>query len=395
MNIYIVTRENLIGGKAGASRVRCYAKAIISGGICCKVLLIKQSRGNGVLPIGEFENIPYLSMGTEISTKKTDITRYISYLKDDFSLCKYLEKNLKSGDVVFEYGATIFHTFLLINIAHKKGAKFVRDLCEYPFGTQKESIFAKTQRWILLNYQFKRYDGVVSISDSLFSLAKKYCSKSCQIIKVPILVEYKKYSLEDLRHKADAPYIFHSGTLYEQKDGFVSMIDAFGKACQNEEFKMNFVTTGNLRNSPHATAIDELIHKYKIEDRVLFTGYLSSHDLCVHLQKASVVIINKYENQQNTFCFSTKLAEYLAAGKSVIITRVGEAMNWLTNGTDSYIIEPNDKEVLVNAILEVCNNNKLQSILGKNARQTCKDSFDYKIWSKPLCDFFQNLYSKL
>lgn len=65
---------------------------------------------------------------------------------------------------------------------------------------------------------------------------------------------------------------------------------------------------------------------------MLFTGYLSHEDLKDYLSKASMVIINKYRNQQNEHCFSTKLGEYLAAAKPVIITNVGEAMNWLENG---------------------------------------------------------------
>ena len=110
------------------------------------------------------------------------------------------------------------------------------------------------------------------------------------------------------------------------------------------------------------------------------------------MQKASVVILNKYQNQQNTYCFSTKLAEYLAAGKTVIITRVGEAMNWLTDGKDSYIIEPQNQDILVNAILTVCNDINLQRLLGENARQTCRDFFDYRMWSRRLSEFLQDLY---
>lgn len=394
MNVYIVTRENILGGKAGASRVRCYAKALLSQNITCTVLLIKQSKGNGIQKSGIHEEIPYEAMGTEITTNRYSYRRYISYLRDDIALIRYLSGKLEPGDVIFEYGTTVFHTFFLIAIAHRRNAMFVRDLCEYPFGTQKEDFMSWLQRYIVLKFQFPIYDGVVAISDSLTDLAKTYCPSNCIIVKVPILVEFDNYNLADKSDSSDIPYIFHSGTLYEQKDGFVGMIDAFGKACEDPNFRYNFVSTGNILNSPHANEIEKLLNKYGIQKRVFFTGYLTQSDLCEYLQGASMVIINKYNNQQNKYCFSTKLAEYLAAGKPLIITKVGEAMNWLTNMKDAIIINPNDKKQLVSAILNISMDTELRHKLSVNARKTCRQSFDIMRWSLFLKEFFLNVSNK-
>lgn len=394
MNVYLVTRENILGGKAGASRVRCYAKALLSQNINCTVLLVKQSKGSGIQKSGIHEDIPYEAMGTEITTNRYSFRRYISYLRDDIALIKYLSEKLDPSDVVFEYGTTVFHTFFLIAIAHRRKALFVRDLCEYPFGTQKESFASWLQRKIVLKHQFPMYDGVVSISDSLTDLANTYCSSSCLIAKVPILVEFDNYNLADKSDSSDIPYIFHSGTLYEQKDGFVGMIDAFGKACEDPNFKYNFVSTGNVSNSPHVDEIKKLLNKYGIQKRVFFTGYLTQSDLCEYLQGASIVIINKYNNQQNKYCFSTKLAEYLAAGKPLIITKVGEAMNWLTNMKDAIIVNPNDKKQLVSAILNTSMDTELRHKLSVNARKTCKESFDIMQWSLCMKEFFLKVSNK-
>ncbi len=392
MKIFLVTRENILGGLAAASRIRCLVKAFVNSGITCEVLLIKQSKGNGVESKGVFEGIEYRSMGVELSTKKTDVRRYIGYIHDDFALFNYLNRNLESDDIIFEYGSTIFHTHVILSIAHRKNAKFVRDLVEYPFGTQKETLFSKLQRKIMLVSQFRRYDGVVAISDALCNLAREYCRNTVSVIKVPILVEYDKYEIENKSFDCEENYIFHCGTLYEQKDGFVSMIKAFALYCQDKKNKpLSFISTGKIENSPHRDEIYSIIQEYSISDKVSFIGYVSNDVMKEYLQKASMVIINKNRNQQNTYCFSTKLAEYMAAGKAIVISRFGEAINWLTDRYDCFVVEPGNIEELVLAITELQNNVVMRKKIGENARKTCKRSFSHLIWATELKSFFMQL----
>lgn len=104
-----------------------------------------------------------------------------------------------------------------------------------------------------------------------------------------------------------------------------------------------------------------------------------------------MVIINKYHNQQNTYCFSTKLGEYLAAAKPVVITNVGEVVNWLENGKSAYVIKPKDSNALANAIVQVFNNPDKARLIGRAGQQLCQRSFDYRVWSKPLVDFMKQI----
>ena len=190
------------------------------------------------------------------------------------------------------------------------------------------------------------------------------------------------------------PYIFHSGTLYEQKDGFVGMLEAFGKAKQKLNSPLKFISTGHVEGSRHEHEIIRVINQYHIENDVMFTGSLSNDELKAKLQGAALVIINKYKTQQNHYCFSTKLGEYLAAAKPVIITRVGEAMNWLTDGKDCIIVEPEDNNALADAIVEAVSQLATMRNIGKNGQSMCRHAFDYRNYGKVLVDFFTSLSNK-
>lgn len=393
MKVYIVTGEPFPNGMAATNRIKCYAWSLINQGLDVEVLIFRRTEGPGMMlgntkGVGCFENIHYRYIGnTSIRRKNPFVWRLVEKM-DHVRTILYLRNKLKIGDVVLLYcGHQLNLSLQIIKFTHKTGAKYVRDLCELPFGTGEETAKRIRQREKTYTHLFPRLNGVISISDALSDLAAKYMSRE-KIIKVPILVNFDKYKLDDLSSESTVPYIFHSGTLYEQKDGILGMLEAFGLAVKKLGKPLNFVLTGTKTKSPHVKEIDNIIQKYQLQDKVFFTGYLSNDDLKLYLSKATLVIINKYETQQNHYCFSTKLGEYLASAKPLVITNVGEAMNWLENGKSAYIIPPHHIETLSEAIVNVINNPTESKQVGINGQQVCREFFDYRVWGKFMVDFF-------
>lgn len=397
MRVFIVTDGPFPIGMAPTKRIKCFAKSLQLSKVECKVLVFSrvdsrtqkngENESNGI-----YEGVPFVFIGKDVKVK----SRIVSKIRSLFSQVKLLaffKKHLNSDDVVYAYVHDKY-TFLMdiaIHIVHNKGAKYVRELCELPFGKGKETKRAVANRKRILKKQFPQYDGVIAISSSLAGLAKEHVNNRCKVFILPILVEYDQYDLEDCSDRATVPYVFHSGSLTEQKDGILGMIEAFGMACKKLDFSIQFICTGSKEKSMFSKEIDELIKKYQLFDKLFFKGFIDNDTLRSYLKSASLVIINKYPTQQNEYCFSTKLGEYMAAGKPIIITNVGEATHWLTNRKDSIIVETNNLTVLSDAIVELFASESLRKELGNNARKTCLNSFDYKVYSSSLKQYFYSL----
>ena len=320
------------------------------------------------------------------------VIRKINDYQDRLKLVKFLVNKLKNDDIVLWYcGVFVSFVNTIIDIVHIKNAKFVRDVCELPYGTSEETIKSVKLRKKTLLKQFPKCDGFITISDALTNLVKKYQSSYAKVIKIPILVDFEKYDLPDYSKNSEFPYILHSGTLYEQKDGILGMIEAFGIASQKLSYSIRFILTGKKESSPHFLEINNLIKKYQLEDKIIFTGYLSDSELKEYLSKASLVIINKYKTQQNEYCFSTKLGEYLSAGKPVIITKVGEAMNWLTDGESAYFVESEDVLLLAEKIVHAFTDTEDRCKIAHRGKIVCKNSFDYHGYGSKLLDFFYSI----
>lgn len=363
---------------------------MLNGGVDCEVLMYKQLSCYGYGLKGKFEGIPYHIVGGTCELKPT-LKRKFFCAFNIVQLLFLLLVKLRKGDVLFTMGGDLTLTGKLITIAHLKKAKFVRDLCELPFGTHEESPEAVNNRHRIEAEQFPRYDGVLTISDALTEYALKSVLPSCKIIKIPILVDFDKFNMDNRSEEAKIPYIFHSGTLTEQKDGILGMIDAFGMAKQKLDFPVKFISTGKIEGSKHETELRSLIDKYNLKEDITFTGYISEEELKAYLQRASLVVINKYRTQQNKYCFSTKLGEYLAAAKPVIITNVGEAMNWLKDKESAYVVEPENIEALTDAFVNAFTHLEDSRAVGLRGKEVCRNSFDYRCWSKPLADYFNQL----
>lgn len=399
MKVYIVTREPFPNGMAGTNRIKCYAKAIQEQGIPCEVIIFVRSEVYGKSPKntmreGIIEGISYKYIGAVPLRHKNIFVRKINDVLDKIKTMSYLSKHLQKDDIVFSYcGVYVRYINMIINLTHKRKAIFVRDLCELPYGTSKETKKKIKLRKYTLEKQFPKCDGFVAISETLAEIAVQYKNPCAQVLKVPILVDFEKYSMPDRSKEAEIPYIFHSGTLLEQKDGILGMIEAFGKALHKLPFPIRFVSTGKKEKSPHYKAIDSIIEKYHLEDSVIFTGYLSEDDLRKYLSEASLVIINKYNTQQNKYCFSTKLGEYLAASKPVIITNVGEAMHWLTDNIDSYVVDAENVDALSDRIVDAFADEEKRYYIAHNGNELCKTCFNYRCYGGIFKDFFYKLSS--
>ena len=396
MKVYIVTKEPFPKGMAATNRIICLAKAFISAGIDCMVIVFSRTyKDNSIPGVGVFEGVPYEYIGGSSQRPNIKWVARLQSLWLRVALLCYLKKKIQSGDVVYDFiGKSNRLKDKIIGIVHRKGGFCVRELNEYPFGTGKETKKTAKQREYAFKHLFPQYDGIIAISDALVDVAKNYCSPQCVIQKIPILVDFEKYNYPDESSSNLVPYIFHSGTLYEQKDGILGMIEAFGRAVKELDFPVKFISTGYKEKSPHIYEINSIIKKYNIEDYVVFTGYISEEKLKMYLKGASMCIINKYPNQQNRYCFSTKLGEYMAAGKPIIITRVGEAVNWLENYKDALIIEPQDIQALTNAIVKLFCDKDLRNAIGNEARETCHHAFDYHCNGRPLKQFITSIKDK-
>jgi glycosyltransferase involved in cell wall biosynthesis len=145
-----------------------------------------------------------------------------------------------------------------------------------------------------------------------------------------------------------------------------------------DKFDVHFVLVGDAKigsktSRAYLNDIKCLIKTKKLDDFFIFTGrvpyqsvpgYITSFDLCVApYDPSKSPELKKY----GFFYTPLKLFEYLAAGKPVVTTNVGNIRKII--GRDrGVLVPPNDHLKLANAVADLLRSPSIRDRLGKNAR---------------------------
>lgn len=393
MKIHIYAEITFPEGMAPTKRVTCYAKGLIAAGaevrIVCTHRLIEKSVDNQYPEQGVIDGISY-SYSSGKYKRKNKIVRGLDWkYLDALRAYKDVCKNVKKDDGLFVYGQSLFMQLCLIKGGNKVGAKIIKECCEHPSAlVNMKSVWVRFSKWYEYNFIMPKYDGFVAISHNLESFCMRYKRIDAKVLIVPILVENKNnIDYNNYSSPYKEPYIIHTGTMLEAKDGISKILYAFKKFKQETGSSCKLVFTG-----PHAT--DEcpyinMIRELGIESDVELLGYVSMEEIQVLQHYASLTIIYKSDNLQTRNCFPTKLGEMLLASVPVITTQVGDANLYLENNKNAVIIPVNDERSLVLAIKDLFDDKNKARRLAEEAKKVALTSFNPIFQGKRLYDFIR------
>ncbi len=388
MKLYIITNEPFPNGMAATKRIACYAKSLVMQGDKCEIILFHRTevygkKPNNTLGNGQCEGYTFRYIGgTPLRGSNVFYRRYCDYI-DKVNTLRYLSRHLTQEDVVMLYmREETSLTQRILRLAKKRGVAVIRELCEYPFGTQEEQPQTAAKREAYMRDVFTQFDGAVCISEPLLAYAKEHHPNG-RFIKVPILVE-QQVAADKYEH--ERPYIFHGGTMFERKDAIVSTMKAYGMAFQRINGQLDFILAGPP--SPHQKELDRIIREYGMEGHVTFLPLLPPHEVAKYQNGAYLTILSKNDNPQNRFGFSTKLGEIMMSETPVITTTVGEANCWLKDGESAYIVEPHRPELIADKIVDVFRHPEESRKIALRAKEIAVEFFSLPYQGKRLHDYF-------
>lgn len=133
---------------------------------------------------------------------------------------------------------------------------------------------------------------------------------------------------------------------------------------------------------PHDRALDDpldfpaMVRDLGLEDCVMFTGHLPAEDVIDLLAAADVLVMPKIDHLLNRVAMPIKIAEYMAAGRPVVSSRICELDQCLAEGKDIVFCEPGDASGLADSISRVLSDPNLSDKLASSARLAASRIFD-------------------
>ena len=231
----------------------------------------------------------------------------------------------------------------------------------------------------LLERSIPRLVDTISVSShKLEKLCIRFGVENNRILKTPVGADLRRFgphiSGESIRRKYNLQQkitILYLGQLHGGQ--YVKMFIEAANIVLHKRSDAIFLIVGQ---GYMADQLKDLVIRYGIEDRVIFVGSIPP-DLIPHYIGASDICIAPFEENEVTICKSPlKIVEYLASGKPIVASLVGEVRNMV--GGVGLLAEPGDYRALAEATLSLFDNQQLRQEMGFRARQRAEQRYNWQ-----------------
>lgn len=242
---------------------------------------------------------------------------------------------------------------------------------------------------IINMYAKKHFSGVAVISKGL---KEYYIGKGVKNLEViNMFVDASRF--DKMGVKPDEKYIAYCGTVSVRKDGVDTLIQAFSIFQKTHpDYKLYLMGQFDVLGSEDI--LKELISRLNLDKSVIFKGCVSADVLPNILSGARMLALARPNTVQAQYGFPTKLGEYLATGKPVVVTKVGEIPLYLRDGDNAFLAEPGTPESFAKKLLEVEADYVHALKIGEKGRELVYSEFSSVVQSKKLLNFMNDTIEK-
>jgi len=156
----------------------------------------------------------------------------------------------------------------------------------------------------------------------------------------------------------------------------------------------HLVIAGKLGVMDHALTeqvdYQALTENLGISSNVTFTGFLDHEEVRGLLRAADLLIMAKLDHRRNSVAAPIKLSEYLASGRPVIASTVGDIASRFKDGVELCFCHPGNSENLADKILEMIGSPEASERIAVNGQNYARNHFDYRSWGRDVLMHLQN-----
>ncbi len=367
-------------GAGATARVLSFAKGLKRLGCDVHVLLPKPTEtplsNNDALAIeGTYQDIPFAyCCGTRIAAKSRlgALALYVKGLTNAGRRIRAINQRRKV-DVIFMWGVEYpFNVCYFRRLAKSIDALLVGEACEFPF-VNANSRAVNCRHWANDRLFFKMFDGIVAISSYLQEFYRSRLSPDAQIVRIPILVETEGYCstsprIDNFCRVAYCGNLDHPG---EADD----MIRAFASAARDlPQWRLDVV--GFAANANRLNELKKLAVDSAVANRVTFHGLVPRHDIPAVLSACDIMALPRAAGVFSQAGMPTKLGEYLATGKPVVVTATGDISNYLQDGLNAFLVPPGSLQAFVDKLRFAMTHPDESHSIGAKGREVAFKEFD-------------------
>jgi len=168
----------------------------------------------------------------------------------------------------------------------------------------------------------------------------------------------------------------------DRKKGVIYLLKAIQLLKDDTDVKLTIVD----RIGEHTKYAPRLVRELGLEDRVMFTGRLSTEELVRRYSTAEVAVTaSLYEG------FGLPCAEAMSCSTPVIATKAGALPEVVGNGSAGMLVPAEDPVALAGAIKRLLSDKSLRQSLGQAGRKRIEEAFSWEDAAKRTLEIYKEV----
>ncbi len=284
-------------------------------------------------------------------------------------------------------------TFPTIMIGKLLGIKIVPNLMEYypslPNFYDKKSLLKRLSWKITSKYA----DAFIVISKFL---KEKFTTTNKKIFILPAILPDNNLDLENNNIHINQKYTADiddtsSKLIYTSSQAYDDLLQFCMEALSKINHKIFTLTiTGNYPEHVKEAWL-AMAKNYGLDGKIIFCGFLSTTELHNLQLSSTALLIPLLNNERHCARFPQKVLGYMALGKPIVTTYVGELAEYFTDGKTAVMdttVTPNGFSEKIASLLDNPDN---ASEIGCNGSMAVKNTFTNTFWGVKMKEFLSGI----
>jgi glycosyltransferase involved in cell wall biosynthesis len=383
----VIMGVSYFDGMAGSTRVRNIFEPLVRKNLIKAANLIYQTDNKVLIgKEGKLNDLNFRVIGFRLG----NIFSIFSFWSSGIS---FLRNNKQQGckNILYNYNYPDLKNIVFILYAKLIGYKIILDIIEDNRYEAHVGVINKVRiKTSLFLFKLSRRftSAYVAISDHLYSRAEIIAKGKAPVYLIPITVNLNYFNNIGYQPDKNNLKIFYGGS-FAEKDGLAYLLDAYDTVSK-EDKNIQLILTG-LGNQADTDKLKRRIDRSENMNRIIFKGFLNTNDYYDALNSCDIFCMTRINSKFANAGFPFKLGEFLASGKGVIATKVGDVPKYLFNDVNALLINPDSASDIAGALTAFIKNPEKISSLGLEARRTAEAYFDSERVSEKLLSIFNSV----
>jgi glycosyltransferase involved in cell wall biosynthesis len=396
-------------GMATTKRVELVCRGLLETGADVRVLCLQAAEIPPVIENraarGRYRGIPFLYASGTPLRRRSFIARRLVALHGWVTGACCLMALRRRGQIDVIYLSALSerlrpHRLFLLALLRLLGVPVVLEVNERPWSLRADRTASER-----LVSPLAGMDGVVVISHALADWARVEASRLgrvLQVVELPILVDVDEWASPGTpappattapgsmaagpataaaSPAAAQTVLFAGSPIWRDTIGF--LLESM-RVVWESRLDCGLVITGINPAQPEARWLVDLMESGRLDERVEIAGYVTRTDLRERMARADALLIPLFDDIQSRARFPTKLGEYLASGRPVVTSAVGEVSLYVRDGETAFVAAPGDVVSYAGQVCAALTDRERAERIGRAGRELAGRAFDYRRHGLPL-----------